>query len=242
MAGISPAATSVPSTDRRHPGRVAGRAAVVLEAHHQLVPARRQRLVGAHDGQVAAVAVVGVRRTTADDSTATSRRTGRPARPARRRRARGRVELDRDPVRPVLRVRRRLLGQPPGLRAEGHRRAAVVQVEAAGDGGVLALGDPVVEREHLVLSASSVANSSCSSASRSGRSAARSWAWVQSRGRVVQLPHVVVEGPRHRRRPSATGRRAGSPRSSPRGRSRGCRPSRSTACVRRSWASGSSKV
>ena len=69
-----------------------------------------------------------------------------------------------------------------------------MQVEPAGDVGVLALGDPVVEGEHVVASRPPRWKTSCSSRSLLGVLLGEVVAWLQSSGVVVELPDVLVEG------------------------------------------------
>ncbi|GGT80927.1 hypothetical protein GCM10010256_45700 [Streptomyces coeruleorubidus] len=54
-------------------------------------------------------------------------------------------------MRAVLDVECGLLGEPPHSRAVGDGGAVAEQIDTAGHGGVLALRDPVVQGEYLVL-------------------------------------------------------------------------------------------
>ena len=122
-----------------------------------------------------------------------------------------------------------LLGEPTRARTEGHRGPPVEQVETAGELRVLALGHPVVEREHLVPAGLDVeelpaALRAATGCRRRGRGPGT------SPGRVVELPHVVVEGPvtgvDHHPRGAVPGHR----RPALVVDRRGCRTSRSTGC------------
>ena len=97
---------------------------------------------------------------------------------------------------------------------------ALDELRPAGQVGVEALDPSVVEREDVVLARLDHEQPLQLVRASAGFSAARSCAWVQSIG-CVELPDVVVER-RQRlvRRPRACC--AGSPRSSPCGRCRGC--------------------
>ena len=110
--------------------------------------------------------------------------------------ATGDVDLGGDGVGPVLHADDAVLGQPAHA-GEEQLRVPADQGRPPGRSTGSSRSEVRSSMGSTLYFVASMSQSRCSLASRSGRSAARSWAWLKSMRAVVELPDVVVERGHH---------------------------------------------